>query len=327
MVSDLCMLWQQSQTRALGANTNLLHDCLLLITSTEHSVEVHVVGKARHLTLRLCHRPHWIVLCVSIPVLVLMRCWLILLRMTILLLSFSGKQEMPMHSKRLKVLSATRWLVSGMAAPSWLITGSAQQPPARRPRRGRSYGWLLSRISEKTSGSAGQDCAQTFPADLRELQSAVLTTLIANRDSDLTSAATSATQGHNTRASDLCKARKNGELESLGEPHVHLWGGVVAYVSENGKISEDEKQVLQQHLHDSEPQKLEETVFVAKCKQCYDPKKMRFVFYTAQQVEPILKIVIGAMVAEGAVLKRGVAPRSGNDRESQTLLDGLVEDA
>ena len=54
---------------------------------------------------------------------------------------------------------------------------------------------------------------------------------------------------------------------------------------------------------------------------------MRLVFCTAQQIEPILKIVIGAMVAEGAVLKRGVAPRSGNDREIQTLLDGLVEDA
>ena len=66
-------------------------------------------------------------------------------------------------------------------------------------------------------------------------------------------------------------------------------------------------------------------MFVAKCKTCYDPKKMRFVFCTAQQIEPILK-VIGAMVAEGAVLKRGVAPRSGNDREIQTLRDGL-EDA
>ena len=40
-----------------------------------------------------------------------------------------------------------------------------------------------------------------------------------------------------------------------------------------------------------------------------------------------MKIVINVMVAEGAVLKRGVAPPSGNDHEIQNLLDGLVEDA
>eukprot|EP00438_Fugacium_kawagutii_P013559 Skav234763 [mRNA] locus=scaffold2396:7743:8381:- [translate_table: standard] len=212
-----------------------------------------------------------------------------------------------------------------MAAPSWLITGSAQQPPARRPRLAPPDGF--SAESQKKLLVLLAKTVFKHALDLRELQSAVLTTLIANRDSDLTSAATSATQGQNTRASDLRKAGKNRELESLGEPHVHLWGAVVAYVIENGKISEDEKQVLRQHLQESEPKKLEETVFAAKCKKCYDPKKMRFVFCTAQQVEPILKIVIGAMIVEGAVLKRGVAPRCGNDREIQTLLDGLVEDA
>ena len=231
-----------------------------------------------------------------------------------------------MCSKRLKVVSATCWVVSGMAAPSWLITGSAQQPPARRPRLEPPADGFSAESQKKLVVLLAKTVLK-HSLDLRELQSAVLTTLIANRDSDLTSTATSATQGHNTRASDLRKAGKNRELESLGEPHVHLWGAVVAYVIENGKISEDEKKVLSQHLHESEPKKLEETVFVAKCKKCYDPKKMRFVFCTAQQIEPILKIVIGAMVAEGAVLKRGVAPRSGNDREIQTLLDGLVEDA
>ena len=67
-------------------------------------------------------------------------------------------------------------------------------------------------------------------------------------------------------------------MESLGEPHVHLWGALVTHVLEHGKISEDERQVLRQHLSDSEPKKLEETVFVVKCKKFFDPKKMRFVF-------------------------------------------------
>ena len=57
------------------------------------------------------------------------------------------------------------------------------------------------------------------------------------------------------------------------------------------------------------------------------PRTFGSFFCTAQQVEPILKIVINVMVAEGAVLKRGVAPPSGNDHEIQNLLDGLVEDA
>ena len=135
-VNVLFILWQLLQTPALGASTNLLRNCLLLTTSKKHSVEVHMGGKARHLTPRLCHQPHWIVLCVSIPVLMLMLCWVILLRMTIPRRSLSGKPGMRMCSKRLKVGSATCWLslLSHMAAPSWLITGSVQPPPARRPR-------------------------------------------------------------------------------------------------------------------------------------------------------------------------------------------------
>ena len=82
-----------------------------------------------------------------------------------------------------------------------------------------------------------------------------------------------------------CEKQEKSWVGVLGKPHVHLWAAVVTYVVEKGKILEDEKQVLRQHLSESEPKQLEETVFVAKFKKCYDPKKMRFVFCTAQQVD------------------------------------------
>lgn len=50
-VNVLFILWQLLQTPALGASANLLRNCLLLTTSKEHSVEVHVGGKAPDIVL------------------------------------------------------------------------------------------------------------------------------------------------------------------------------------------------------------------------------------------------------------------------------------
>ena len=159
-----------------------------------------------------------------------------------------------------------------------------------------------------------------------ELQSAILRTLLANKDSDLVSAATSATQGHNSKATELRRDNKTKELDNLGEPHVHLWGSIVHHIIEHGKITSAEKEVLSQHLADATPKDLEGKVLVARCKKCYDPRKMRFVMCVASDTEPILDIVVKAMLAEGAILKRGVAPRTGNDREIQSILDTLVQE-
>ena len=45
------------------------------------------------------------------------------------------------------------------------------------------------------------------------------------------------------------------------------------------------------------------------------------------QIEDILDIVVKGLQGHGAQLKRGVAPRSGNEREIQALVDALAEGA
>ena len=212
-----------------------------------------------------------------------------------------------------------------MSQPAWLITGAATAPPARRPRVEQK-----SEISAETQKKLLILLSRSVlkhSLDIRGLQSAILRTLLANKDSDLVSAATSATQGHNSKATELRRDNKTKELDNLGEPHVHLWGSIVHHIIEHGKITSAEKEVLSQHLADATPKDLEGKVLVARCKKCYDPRKMmRFVMCVASDTEPILDIVVKAMLAEGAILKRGVAPRTGNDREIQSILDTLVQE-
>ena len=126
--------------------------------------------------------------------------------------------------------------------------------------------------------------------DIRELQSAVLRTLLANQDSDIVSAATSATQAHDATATELRRDNKSKELDNLAKPHVHLWGksstSHCAAGAQQGGITKAEKELLTQHLADATPSGLENKVLVARCKNCYDPRKMRFV---------ILHVILPAM--------------------------------
>eukprot|EP00439_Symbiodinium_sp_Y106_P030241 s6472_g3.t1 len=86
-------------------------------------------------------------------------------------------------------------------------------------------------------------------------------------------AATSATQGHNSKATELRRDNKTKELDNLGEPHVHLWGSIVHHIIEHGKITSAEKEVLSQHLADAAPKDLEGKVLVARCKEMLRPPK------------------------------------------------------
>ena len=158
-----------------------------------------------------------------------------------------------------------------MSQPAWLITGAATAPPARRPRVEQK-----SEISAETQKKLLILLSRSVlkhSLDIRELQSAILRTLLANKDSDLVSAATSATQGHNSKATELRRDNKTKELDNLGEPHVHLWGSIVHHIIEHGKITSAEKEVLSQHLADAAPKDLEGKVLVARCKEMLRPPK------------------------------------------------------
>ena len=194
---------------ALAAVTNACPRCkhkfASRCTSKEHSVEVHVGGKARHVNPEIV--PPATLDCPvcqhSCPG------WVILLRMTIPLRSLSGKRGMRMCSKRLKVGSVTFWLflVLGMAAPSWLITGLAHLPPARRnrlegsamvphPKLRRNFWFCWPRLCSNTPLTVVR-CK--VPCWQHWLPTETVTSLVA---------ATSVTQGRNTRAADLRKAGK-----------------------------------------------------------------------------------------------------------------------
>ena len=54
---------------------------------------------------------------------------------------------------------------------------------------------------------------------------------------------------------------------------------------------------------------------------------MRLTLCVQNQIEDILDIVVKGLQRHGAQLKRGVAPRSGNERKIQALLDALAEGA
>ena len=95
---------------------------------------------------------------------------------------------------------------------------------------------------------------------------------------------------------------------------------------ESNHITAEEKELLSIHLQNAESVKtLEPSILVAKCRKCFDAKKMRLTLCVHHSVENILTVVTKALQGQGAVLKRGVAPRSGNEREIQSMLDALSE--
>lgn len=234
-----------------------------------------------------------------------------------------------MHDKHYLLKVTHRELTTGiaMATPSWLLGAGGQSggPPARRQRVDPPPSAITADNQKKLTILLAKTVLKSC-ADIRELQSAVLTTLLIPKDTSVVAAMTAATQEHNTKASDLRKAGKLQECEALGEPHIHAWAAMVHELSGSSHLSTDEKQKLTAHLLSADSVKvLEPLIMVTKCRKCYDPKRMRLTLCVHNQVEDILEVVVKGLQRHGAQLKRGVAPRSGNEREMQALLDALVE--
>ena len=214
--------------------------------------------------------------------------------------------------------------------PSWLLGGGAEGPASQR-RRFDPPASSLTVENQKKLVLLMAKAVLKNSLDIRELQSAVLTTLIIDKGVEVVKAAVASTQAHNSKASELRAAGKIRDCEALGEPHLHVWGSVLFAVTTSKHVSEEEREIIRKLLADAGSNGgvkfFEPHVHVARCKKCYDPKKMRFVFCVDGTYESILNVVVKAMQGEGAQLKRGVAPRSGNEREMQALLDALVQDS
>ena len=218
---------------------------------------------------------------------------------------------------------------SAMATPSWLLGAGGQSggPPVRRQRVDPPASAVTAENQKKLTILLAKAVLKSC-SDIRELQSAVLTTLLIPKDTSVVAAMTAATQEYNSKASDLRKAGKSRECDTLGEPHIHAWAAMVHELSGSGHLTADEKQKLLAHLQSADSVKvLEPLILVAKCRKCFDPKRMRLTLCVQNQIEDILDIVVKGLQGHGAQLKRGVAPRSGNEREIQALLDALAEGA
>ena len=213
-----------------------------------------------------------------------------------------------------------------MSAPSWLLgVGDGDGPPFRRQRVDPPAHEIHAENQRKLTVLLAKSVLKNC-SDIRELQSAILTTLLIPKDTTVVGAMSAATQAHNTKATEFRKDGKNRECDSLGELHVHAWAALVHSLIESNHITAEEKELLSIHLQNAESVKtLEPSILVAKCRKCFDAKKMRLTLCVHHSVENILTVVTKALQGQGAVLKRGVAPRSGNEREIQSMLDALSE--
>ena len=70
---------------------------------------------------------------------------------------------------------------------------------------------------------------------------------------------------------------------------------------------------------------LTDKVFIAKVKRCYDKRVNKVHLAVCAELCPVLDALLRAMCRAGGKIKRGQAPRSGNDRELQDLVDKLAK--
>ena len=327
MVSTVLLGWFKillpCRMYARGAETVMLRAKAPRNTSKRPLTEDIVWERDRLLIQQSMLQSPWHVRCVGKHAIHWMRCCIMCHSMT--------APPHFRHDKHYPLKVTHRNLTTGiaMAAPSWLLGTGGQSggPPARRQRVDPPPSAITADNQKKLTILLAKTVLKSC-ADIRELQSAVLTTLLIPKDTSVVAAMTAATQEHNTKASELRKASKLQECEALGEPHIHAWAAMVHELSGSSQLGADEKQKLTAHLLSADSVKmLEPLIMVTKCRKCYDPKRMRLTLCVHNQVEDILEVVVKGLQRHGAQLKRGVAPRSGNEREMQALLDALAESA
>ena len=208
MENDLFSLWRLCQTYVHGAGVNLHLDCLPATTSKIHSSEGAVPAKDLALTLPWKCPSRWNVQLAKSHVNRLMLCYNIYVNMIRLQLFLLGNKQ-----KLQRIDTHSR----AMPAPSWLIGsgGQGDAPPARRQRVDPPAGTLAADNQRKLTLLLAKAVLKNA-ADIRELQSAVLTTLLIPKDTSVVSAMSSATQGHNTQAMELRKAGKQRDCSARG---------------------------------------------------------------------------------------------------------------
>ena len=103
-----------------------------------------------------------------------------------------------------------------------------------------------------------------------------------------------------------------------------FWVSVCTYVYIYIYISVADAELLKAHFNSVQGAvDLVDRVFIAKVKRCFGKKQNKVHFAVCAELEPVLDALLRCMAKAGGKIKRGTAPRSGNEREMQELVDKL----
>ena len=154
--------------------------------------------------------------------------------------------------------------------------------------------------------------------EMRELQAAVLTTVVMNQDDPIVKAATEATQEYHKR-------QQAGGDTPQGPPHCYEWMGMLEMlVSED--IAEESTQSIRQFCQEyASAEAMATVIHVCRVKKAFQKGKVKVCFAVHASAEQVLKLLVDKLTDKGGEVKRGQAPKGGLERELQTFLDQLTD--
>ena len=157
--------------------------------------------------------------------------------------------------------------------------------------------------------------------EIRELQSAVFRTVVISKDSLYVSEAQEATRIFTEKAKVAREQRNHKGLEEY-----HSWASMVKVAVGEVQATGEDAEVLKEHFGSVKSvSDLIDKVFIAKAKHCFDKKQNKIHFAVSPEMVPILDALLRTMAKAGGRIKRGTAPRSGNELELQDLVDKLTK--
>eukprot|EP00435_Cladocopium_sp_Y103_P008463 s3728_g2.t1 len=174
--------------------------------------------------------------------------------------------------------------------------------------------------------------------EIRELQSATFKTVVIAKESSYVSEAQEATRSFTEKAKAARDNRNTKTLEDLGEPQYHSCGAMVKVAVNDAQAAPSDVAVndaqaapsdvaiLESHFKSvASVSDLVDKVFIAKVKRCFDKRMSKVHFAVSGDMQEVLDALLRTMQKAGGKIKHGTAPRSGNERELQELVDQLAK--
>ncbi|CAE8630888.1 unnamed protein product [Polarella glacialis] len=118
---------------------------------------------------------------------------------------------------------------------------------------------------------------------------------------------------------------QNKQTAELGSPHLHKWAALVALLGAP-TLSEQQKALLAEHAQTMDsPQKLAQSVFVCKLSKAWVKDTFQLTISLAPEMLAVTELVCTVLASNGAVVKRGIPPRSPQERAISKILVDMGE--